>query len=160
DGTFIEPEIYNPSNNSWRQTAHLAADQVFFSLTPLKAGRALGVNRNGDAWIYSSSTNAWKSTGNAIFGAGRSNATALLNDGKVLFLSSDSKSAQIYDPNTGVWKSVAAPTSLSEGPDAVLLNDGTVLVMGGNPKKWPALASAAAEIFDPATQTWTLVQNM
>jgi hypothetical protein len=44
-------------------------------------------------------------------------------------------------------------TTIRAGPTATLLKDGTVLVAGGGYHSGRAIQSA--EIYDPATDTWT-----
>ena len=99
--------------------------------------------------------------------SGRSVQTATrLSDGRVLVAGGFDDwaalaTAEIYDPATGTW----APTgSMVEGRGyhtATLLPDGRVLVAGGrsnNSSTGHALSSA--ELFDPATGTWTPTASM
>lgn len=69
------------------------------------------------------------------------------------------RECEIYDPVTNTWKRVASmkgPHGLSR---AVLLPDGRVLVVGGlSGPPWGKLTYAANEIYDPATNTWTLAR--
>ena len=102
---------------------------------------------------------------------GRSYHTAtLLNDGRVLVVGGSSTdvgagtvraSAEIFDPGTGRW--TAAPRMLTHRylHDAVLLQDGRVLVAGG----WASTSLesrslASAEVLDPAGRTWSSVGDM
>lgn len=93
----------------------------------------------------------------------RTNHTAtLLPDGKVLLAGGQidnnngngSDTAELYDPATQTFTAVAARmTSPRGGHAAVLLNDGTVLLMGGFNNSSTALKTA--EIYDPAAKTFT-----
>lgn len=90
-------------------------------------------------------------------------ASAVLEDGRILVMggydrpwSGDGpaptplRSAAIYDPRTGQWRS-AAPMAIPRARHAAAaLSDGRVAVVGGmsmNP-------TASVEIYDPATNTW------
>ena len=106
----------------------------------------------------------------------RADATAvLLADGRVLIVGgwtardgvgafAGVSSAEIYDPVTGSF----SPTgSMAEGrvsPSATLLADGRVLVAGGFPFEsmnvGPAPALASAELYDPATGTFSPTGSM
>ncbi|MGH9838713.1 MAG: hypothetical protein ACREEM_08015, partial [Blastocatellia bacterium] len=67
---------------------------------------------------------------------------------------------EIYEPLTGRWRA-ATPLNIARyDPTAVLLADGRLLTIGGwkflGPGIPPALAGPP-EIFDPATETWSVV---
>ncbi len=88
---------------------------------------------------------------------GRSGHTATrLLDGKVLFAGGAgesqthlvSKTAEIYDPATGVFTATEPLLEEFRGHAAVLLKDGRVLVTGG-----PFVSHA--EVFDPVSGSWT-----
>ena len=57
-------------------------------------------------------------------------------------------SAQLYDPVTGSWTATAALTTARIEGRAVLLPDGTVLVVGGSSSN-NGMALAAAEVYQP-----------
>jgi len=84
---------------------------------------------------------------------------ALLNDGRVLLLGhwpdgTDDPSA-IYDPVSDVFEEVGAPLHARGWPMVVTLADGRVLVAGSG-----MFPSTAAEVFDPATGTFSAVGSM
>lgn len=79
-------------------------------------------------------------------------AMVTLTDGRVLIVGGGA-SAEVFDPPTGRFVTVAAPDSMSGDGSGVLLRDGRVLVVlysGNN------LASSIG-LFDPHTMTWTRV---
>src|SRR2546425_13137193 len=66
--------------------------------------------------------------------------------------------AELFDPGTGAWSSVANMNFPRLGHAAVLLGNGSVLVIGGarfNNCVEPAVGGSA-ENFDPGAGTWTL----
>jgi hypothetical protein len=102
-------------------------------------------------------------------GVGREIHTAtLLADGRVLvaggFDASDAAlaSAQLYDPVTDRFSPTGSMTAARGFHTATLLGDGRVLIAGGDSKTWhwtgPFLASA--ELYDPATGTFTATGSM
>ena len=74
------------------------------------------------------------------------------------------ESAELYDPATGSWSATGPMTVRRAGHEATLLADGRVLVAGGvnNDRAGPpcCTATATAEIYDPATGTWTPTGSM
>ncbi len=64
-----------------------------------------------------------------------------------------------YDPSTGTWSTTGSMTIARDYHTATLLNNGKVLVAGGNyVGTQPALASA--ELYDPGTGTWSTTGSM
>jgi hypothetical protein len=86
-------------------------------------------------------------------------ATVLLGDGRLLLVGggqdlssprpSDDFHAEIYDPVTRTTRLTASTIHLRAWGTATLLDDGRVLVTGG---EGPGYAVATAEIFDPAAE--------
>jgi hypothetical protein len=59
-----------------------------------------------------------------------------LNDGRVLVtggtnLDSDSNTAELYDPSTGIWTTTRSMNEERDRHTAAVLKDGRVLVTGG-----------------------------
>jgi len=111
---------------------------------------------------------AWTTTG-SLLEARWSHAATLLQDGRVLvaggniYPGGDSEipasdflaSAEVYDPQTGSWTGTGAMTEArGGGHSATVLQDGKVLVAGGHSISAPFIL-ASAELYDPATGTWT-----
>lgn len=167
-------EIYDPATNSWSTTGSTTNGRSQgHTATRLDDGRVLvtgGVNANvctfdNTAELYDPATGTWSFTGSLA--AARYYATATpLPDGTVLVAGGGNRcgavfsSAEIYDPATGTWSPTGSMTTPREFHDAVPLVDGRVLVVGGDGPccTFPALSSA--EIYDPATGTWTPTGSM
>lgn len=101
----------------------------------------------------------WSLTGN--LNTARSGHTAtLLTNGKVLVAgggNGDSlNSAELYDPATGTWSGAGALNTGRGGHIAVLLPNGKVLVAGGVTRTGSSISVInSAELYDPATGTWS-----
>lgn len=82
----------------------------------------------------------------------------LLPGGEVLVVGGNTdisnilRSAEIYDPATGTWRSTGSLNAERFGHTATLLPSGEVLVVGGRPVSYTPLTSA--EIYDPDTGGW------
>ncbi|WP_233261808.1 kelch repeat-containing protein [Vitiosangium sp. GDMCC 1.1324] len=73
------------------------------------------------------------------------------------------KSAEVYDPATGTWSPTGAMSEGRARYTATLLLNGKVLVAGGigtNPTTGNGMPLATAEVYDPATGTWSPTGSM
>lgn len=69
-------------------------------------------------------------------------------------------SAELYNPTTGMWTPTGSMHSARFNHTATLLPNGKVLVAGGSCSSETCVALASAELFDPATGTWSLTGSM
>jgi hypothetical protein len=145
----------------------------------LHDGRVLaagGGNNRGsatfaDAALYDPATGQWTVTG-SLATSRRLHTLTVLANGQVLATGgfhgppgatpNTSDSAELYDPATGVWTATGSLHQRRSNHSAVLLSDGRVLVAGGASDEPPLddVVVASAEIYDPATGSWTAVRPM
>ncbi|RKT09339.1 N-acetylneuraminic acid mutarotase [Streptomyces sp. 1114.5] len=117
------------------------------------------------AAVYDHTTKAWTATG-SLQTPRRLHSATRLSDGRVLVAGGISGTAQfpapglaaaeIYDPTTGTWTSTGSMRTARWGHSAVLVGT-KVLVAGGTTIRSAQSVKAlnSAELFDPATGTWT-----
>jgi N-acetylneuraminic acid mutarotase len=126
------------------------------------------------AALYDPATATWAAT--SSLSEPRANATAtLLPNGKVLVVGgttgsatiyargySSLASAEIFDPATGSWTTTGSLAYARSYHTATLLPDGKVLVAGGiqEPLGSGQFSTERAEVYDPATGTWTATGNL
>ena len=158
---------------SFSSAASLAIGRYYHTATTLPNGKVLvaGGNRPsgnsfvfiGEAELYDPATDHWSSAGTLVPPLAYHAAT-LLPNGKVLLTGGCEPTTpappQLYDPATNSWTYAGAAVPLSRlFPTATLLADGRVLLVGGRyGSTGPILATA--DLFDPATNTWTPVPDM
>ena len=165
-------ELFDPVTLSWTRTGDLSWRHGETTATLLSDGRVLlaGV---GQAEAYDSRMGTWTATGRMIEERYGHTAT-LLPDGRVLIAGgvhapSDRPgglalaNAELFDPATGKWEATGAMADARHGHTATLLPNGLVLVAGGirdNPADGTAASLPSAELYDPATGTWTTTGPM
>jgi hypothetical protein len=118
----------------------------------------------------------WVPVPDTLLAHGQGHAATLLEDGRVLVVGGrrpyhyDEASrawittpvgAEVYDPVTRTW-SLTAPMNVSRGYGVLLVRllDGRVLALDGEIRWWLQDLKGSAEIFDPASGTWTRTANL
>ena len=177
-GRFSNPpniaELYDPATGTWSSTSSLNTHRAFYTATLLPDGEVLvagGFDASGSVALnsvelYDPDTGMWRSTGNLITPRGIHTAT-LLQEGKVLIAGgSDCEDAlffkaftsgEVYDPVTGTWSSTGNLNTSRAIHTATPLPSGKVLVAGGLTFDFDFDGTRldSAELFDPATGTWS-----
>ncbi|WP_263366692.1 Kelch repeat-containing protein [Edaphobacter bradus] len=188
DGTsnpsfFADSEIYDRHTGSWKLAAAMHVARAAHVAVRLEDGRVLviggytvGFNPLSSAEIYDPSTNMWSLTGSMNDARAEDFTAELLPGHKVLVAggfgkSGVLKSAEIYGEASGTWTRTSSmnveraefATVVLRGEGRDEGNDGDdnrrILVIGGYTNAGP-IPTATAEIFDSATEMWTLTGSM
>jgi hypothetical protein len=177
-------EIFDPASGSFSPSAGpMASARVYHTATLLPDGRVVlsgGITQwnsspltgVASAEVFDPATGLFSAT--ADMGAARLGHTAtLLSNGKVLIaggsatvgVGSAFATAEIFDPATETFAATGSMGTTRTFHTATLLNDGTVLVAGGDPNDilnlgptsygWLPAPLASAELFDPAAGIFT-----
>jgi hypothetical protein len=164
-------ELYDPVGGTFTLlSATLNTARVGHTATLLASGQVLVVGGYdpttgiiADAELYDPTAQVFIDLGNTNTPRFHHTAT-LLQNGQVLITGGETdptpsgaySNAEIFDPTTWTFSTVSTTmASAREGHAATLLNDGTVLLTGGN---LPGAGSlSTAEIYSPSSGTFTAI---
>jgi len=174
-------EVYDPSAGTWSITGSMTTARSGYTASLLDDGRVLaagGCNTGflctgtNSAELYDPTTGIWTATG-AMNTIRNGHVAVVLKSGKVLVaggigicnsqVCNTLSSAEIYDPQTGVWTPTGDMTTSRIGHTATLLPGGRVLVTGGCASTGipcSGFIALGAEVYDPSSGTWTATSPM
>jgi hypothetical protein len=173
-------ELFDTALGTWSYTGTLnTARYGQHTATLLPNGKVLVAGGIGNctvprcsfpsnAELYDPATGAWSNTGN-LNTARRAHTATLLANGKVLVAGGwnddigDLSSAELYDPATGKWSYTGKLSTPRGVPTATLLPSGKVLVAGGEgfaADSQTRIGINSAELYDPATGTWSYTGSL
>jgi hypothetical protein len=161
-------ELYDPASGTWTATDSLNTARAEHTATLLSNGMALvaggsdGTSALASAELYDPASRTWTVTG-SLNTARADHTAALLADGVTTLVAGGSNSlasAELYDPASGTWTATDTLNTARADHTATWLPrfNGMVLVAGGYDSSFNP--SASAELYDPASGTWTVTGSL
>lgn len=161
---ITQVEEYEPDTDTWT-TRPPSADQDLGGLYPrmllLADGRVFEAGVNKTTLAFDPSTNTWTRIDRFRIGRREAGMSVLLSDLKTVLAAGGSatQTAETIDMSqpAPMWQFTGSLNRMRNHGNLVLLPDGTALAVGGGNDPLPGGPSPEAEVYDPATGTWTLL---
>jgi hypothetical protein len=173
DNAFAE--LFDPATGDFTATGSMLAGRVSHTATLLKSGKVLVAGGIGtvagvptllsEAELYDPVAGTFSKTIGSMTTVRQWHAASLLTDGTVLVVGGmddnaghSIATAEVFDPTTQLFTATKAPMGAARAyPTSTTLNDGTVLVTGGDNGSTPL---ALAEVYDPTAGTFSPTGSM
>lgn len=167
-------ELYDPQTRNWTATGSMSVAHRAHAAVLLRDGRVLvasGFSYSGEvpvAEIYDPAAGTWSLAAAPLVPRHYASLT-LLPDGRALLAGGyaaggSTTHSEIYDPVSNTWTATGALSFAREGAmgsplaHATVLASGRVLIAGGS--NGLSNTQAAAELYDPASGTWSTAGSM
>ncbi|SEU16484.1 Kelch motif-containing protein [Myxococcus fulvus] len=162
------PQVWQTSKGSWRTLTGASLELMYYPwMFVMPSGKALMAGYwRPSRYLDTDGVGAWTSGPRTTYTASRNYGSAVMYDaGKVLITGGDNpptNNVEVLDLNVTkpAWRPIAPMRYVRRQHNSTVLPDGTVLVTGGhggpgtdNPN-YPRLET---ELWDPVTETWSLL---
>jgi MYXO-CTERM domain-containing protein len=153
-------EIYDETTGKWTLTASVTP-KSYAKLVRLDDGRILAIGGHGSeqlAEVYDETKGTWTATGTLTGNRNGSIAARLFGKGALVAgggqVAAANSTSELFDPASNTWSKgppMATKRALAAG---CVFGSGRVLVVGGDDGTTGAIATSAAEVYDPSTNTF------
>ena len=164
--TIDDVSVYDPATDEWHSKQPMPGSLAWFGTAVYQdeiyvMGGAwfLSGSEKSDVWVYSPAANSW--TTKTSMPTARGGVDANVVDGKIYVIGGATADSvldvnEVYDPVADSWSTkTPIPTPVSAYASAVV--DGKIYVIGGlAPNGTSRMRVNLNQIYDPATDTWSL----
>ena len=176
NGNYLSStETFDPVTETFTAASMMTTARSGHTATLLDNGKILFAGGVGIGWsflqsaeIYDTHTGTFSATG-SMTTPRESHTATLLKNGTVLITGGHKdrrpnvkihSSAEIYDPSSKTFTLTGSMTKIRHKHDAVMQNDGKVLITGGSDEKDSRGAYRNAEVYNPVSASFQSTNNM
>ncbi len=176
NGNYLDSaELYDPRTKRFTVAPKLVTARSGHTAVMLDDGRVLLAGGTGTGWTFLADAEIFDPSINTFSGTGRmtaereSHTATVLKDGRVMIAGGHRgrrqaitiySSIEIFDPKSGRFSSAGEMTIKRHKHDAVLLNDGQVLVIGGANERDGGGIYSSVEVIDPSNNRATKIGDL
>lgn len=168
-------ELYDPLTGQFTQISEMTTPRAGQTATLLNNGDVLLAGGVTTGWVFLETAELYNPNAKTFFPTGsmnvarESHTATLLTDGKVLVTGGHQgrrssitiySSVEIYDPINGSFTFTSSMLNRRHKHDAVLLEDGRVLVAGGADERDEDGQYKSAEVYEPNSGQFIIVSDM
>ena len=155
-------EEFDPVTNQWKIRGKMLVPRWKHTATLLENGKILIVGGQNDSGVLNSAEIFDPVKGESeevenMLTKRSDHVAVLLNNQDVLILGGTDKTTEVYDHRSNIWKSVANLSINLARPHAVLLTNGSVLVVGGYSN---GVSKKESYIYIPKEDIWTTIESL
>jgi hypothetical protein len=170
NGQYLDSaELYDPATRRFTPTGRMTTARSNHEAVLLDDGRVLILGGTGTGWQFLASAEIYDPGSGRFTAAGamgeprESHVAVKLRDGRVLVIGGHrgrggatviSRTVEVYDPGSGRFTPTGAMATRRHKHDAVVLQDGRVLVLGGADERDNEGVYTSVEVFDPTSGTF------
>ena len=146
------------SGGTWTLAGNMSVARRDHTATLLNDGKVLIAGWfTQTAELYDPATGSFTATSSTLFNHAQGATATRLLDSKVLIVGGTQSqiSAEIFDPAAGTFSPTGSLNTVHSYHTATLLTDGRVLIAAGQDTNAGPQTHAAAELYDPATGTFS-----
>ena len=168
-GVNTLPQVYQAATNSWRNLTGAQLGQALYPRMFLAPnGKVIDVAPNQQTrYLDTTGTGTWSLFASRTFGSRDYASAVMYAEGKILVVGGGdppTATAEVIDLNatTPAWRQVASMSVARRQLNTTLLPDGTVLATGGTSGAGfnnTATPVFSAELWNPATESWTILAS-
>ncbi len=176
NGSYIDgAELYDPATGRFSSAGKMTRPRSEHQAVRLADGRVLIAGGVGTGWTFLADAEIYDPVSNTFTATGsmttprESHTATLLKDGRVLITGGHKdrrdaitiySSTEIYDPAKGTFTAAADLTVRRHKHDALLMDDGQVLIVGGSDERDSQGAYTTVEIYNPKANRNSRVGDM